>query len=102
MSRISKITLGLAATAAMLTASAISTTASAQYYKGKTIEIIVGFSAGGTDTAARIIARRLPKYIPGNPSIVVKNMPGAGSLKAQNFIYERAKPNGMTIGFNPF
>lgn len=74
----------------------------AQYYKGKTIEVIVGFSAGGTDTAARIIARRLSKYIPGNPSVVVKNMPGGASLKAQNFIFERAKPNGLTIGFNPF
>ncbi len=102
MRRFSKISLGLAAAAAMLATTSLSTTANAQYYKGKTIEIIVGFSAGGTDTAARIIARRLSKYIPGNPSVVVKNMPGAGSLKAQNFIFERAKPNGLTIGFNPF
>jgi len=76
--------------------------ASAQYYKGKTLEIIVGFSAGGTDTAARVIARRLQKYIPGSPKVVVKNMPGGASLKAQNFVFERAKPNGMTISFNPF
>jgi tripartite-type tricarboxylate transporter receptor subunit TctC len=100
--RISKFVLGLAAAAAMLATASLSSTAKAQYYKGKTIEIIVGFSAGGTDTAARIIARRLAKYIPGSPSIVVKNMPGGGSLKAQNFIFERAKPNGLTIGFNPF
>ncbi len=102
MTHFSRITLGLAAAAAMLATTSLSSTASAQYYKGKTIEVIVGFSAGGTDMAARIIARRLSKYIPGNPSIVVKNMPGAGSLKAQNFIFERAKPNGLTIGFNPF
>ncbi len=102
MTRISKFSMALIAAVAFLVAVGQSTTAKAQFYKGKTIEIIVGFSAGGTDTAARIIARRLSKYIPGNPSVIIKNMPGAGSLKAQNFIYERAKPNGLTIGFNPF
>ena len=76
--------------------------AEAQYYKGKTIEFIVGFASGGTDNAARTIARRLQKYIPGAPKVVVKNMPGGASLKAQNFIFERAKPDGFTLGFNPF
>ena len=78
------------------------TPASAQYFEGKTIKVVVGFATGGTDTAARIIARRLGDYTPGNPTIIVKNMPGAGNLLAQNFVFERADPDGLTIGFNPF
>ena len=76
--------------------------AQAQYYKGKTIDIIVGFASGGTDTTARIVARRLSEYIEGNPTVVVKNMPGSASLKAQNFVFEQAKPDGTTLSFNPF
>ena len=101
LTKVIKITVGLAAVAILATTT-FTAPSEAQYYKGKTIEVIVGFSAGGTDSAARIIASRLSKYIPGNPSVVVKNMPGGGSLKAQNFLFERAKPNGQTIGFNPF
>lgn len=70
-----------------------------QFYKGKTIRIVVGFAAGGGfDTYARAIARHLGKHIPGNPSIVVDNMAGAGSLLAANDLYNRAKPDGLTIG----
>ena len=75
-------------------------TASAQqFYKGKTVRIVVGFAAGGGfDTYARAIARHLGKHITGNPSIVVDNMAGAGSLLAANDLYNRAKPDGLTIG----
>ena len=62
--------------AAVAVAAGYPTGAEAQYYKGKTIEFIVGFNSGGTDNAARTIARRLQKYIPGAPKVVVKNMPG--------------------------
>jgi tripartite-type tricarboxylate transporter receptor subunit TctC len=78
-----------------------SASASAQesFYKGKTIRIIVGASAGGGyDTYSRTIARHIGKYIPGNPTIVVENMPGAGFLIATNYIYKVAKPDGLTIG----
>ena len=69
------------------------------FYRGKVIRIIVGFSAGGGfDTFARTVARYMGKYIPGNPSIIVDNMPGAGSLIAANHIYRVAKPDGVTIG----
>ena len=69
------------------------------FYRGKVIRIIVGFSAGGGfDTFARTVARYMGKYIPGNPSIIVDNMPGAGSLIAANHIYRVAKPDGLTIG----
>jgi tripartite-type tricarboxylate transporter receptor subunit TctC len=69
------------------------------FYQGKTIRLIVGFAAGGGfDTYSRVIARHLGKHIPGNPSIVVENMTGAGSLIAANHIFNAAKPDGLTIG----
>ena len=68
------------------------------YYEGKTIRVIVGFSAGGGfDTYSRLIARHLAKHIPGSPSIVVENMTGAASLVAANHVYNVAKPDGLTI-----
>ena len=75
--------------------------ASAQehFYKGKTIRIIVGLSAGGGyDVYTRAVARHYGKHIPGNPAIVVENMVGAGSLIAANHVYKIAKPDGLTIG----
>ena len=69
------------------------------FYKGKSIRVIVGFSAGGGfDTYARTIARHMGKHIPGQPSLVVENMTGAGSLIAANHLYKVAKPDGLTIG----
>jgi tripartite-type tricarboxylate transporter receptor subunit TctC len=70
----------------------------ATYYEGKTIKLIVGFSAGGGfDSYSRLIARHLGKHIPGNPSIVVENMTGAASLVAANHVYKVVKPDGLTI-----
>lgn len=70
-----------------------------EFYKGKRIRIIVGSTpGGGFDTYARLIARHLGKYIPGHPSVLVQNMPGGGMLIAANYIYNRAKPDGLTIG----
>jgi len=70
-----------------------------EFYRGKSVRIVVGFSAGGGfDTYTRAIARHLSKHIPGNPSIVVENMTGAGSLIAANHVYKVAKPDGLTIG----
>ncbi|MGH7817872.1 MAG: Bug family tripartite tricarboxylate transporter substrate binding protein [Candidatus Binatia bacterium] len=72
--------------------------AQADFYSGKTIRIIVGLSTGGGyDRAARMLARQLGKYIPGNPSIVVQNMPGATSVTAANYVSGVAKPDGLTI-----
>ncbi|MEK6600753.1 MAG: tripartite tricarboxylate transporter substrate-binding protein [Candidatus Binatota bacterium] len=79
----------------------ISSPLSAQdsFYKGKTIRIIVGASAGGGyDTYSRTIARHMGKHIPGNPTFVVENMPGAGFLISANYMYKAAKPDGLTIG----
>lgn len=69
------------------------------YYKGKTIRFLVNFSAGGpTDVFARLIARHFPRHIAGNPPVVVQNMAGAGGIIGANYIYEIAKPDGLTIG----
>jgi len=73
--------------------------AAEDFYRGKSIRIVVGFSAGGGfDTYARAIARHLGKHIPGQPGIVVENMTGAGSLIAANHVFKVAKPDGLTIG----
>ena len=62
--------------------------------------MVVGFTTGGFyDRWARLLARYMPKYIPGNPTFIVQNMPGAGSVVAANYVYSVAKPDGLTIGF---
>jgi len=69
------------------------------YYGGKTITIVAGTKAGDVyDLYARHFAQFMPKYIPGNPNIIVQNMAGAGSMIAANFVYNVAKPDGLTIG----
>lgn len=71
----------------------------ADFYRGKAVNLIVGYSAGGGyDTYARILARHMGKHIPGNPSIVVQNAPGAGSMRAANTIYNVAPKDGTTFG----
>jgi tripartite-type tricarboxylate transporter receptor subunit TctC len=69
------------------------------YYQGKTIRIAVGYQAGDThDLWARAYARFLGKQLPGTPEIIVQNMPGAGSMVAANYVYNVAKPDGLTLG----
>lgn len=68
------------------------------YYKGKTIRIIVTASAGGgTDTASRLIARYLPKFLAGNPKTLIQNMPGGGGLLSNNYFYNKARPDGTDL-----
>ena len=69
------------------------------FYQGKTIRLIVGLApGGGYDLYSRVIARQIGKHIPGNPTIVVENMTGAGSVIAANYMYKAANPDGLTIG----
>ncbi len=71
----------------------------APYYEGKKITIIVGFApGGGYDRMARLLIRHLPKYIPGKPTFIVKNIPGGSSMIAANRLYNLEKPDGCTIG----
>src|SRR5215813_4825758 len=75
----------------------------ADVYAGKRLTVIVGLEAGGTvDTLARAFAVHLRKHIPGNPTIVVQNMPGAGGATATNYLNERAAPDGLTILYGPW
>jgi Tripartite tricarboxylate transporter family receptor len=71
----------------------------ADFYKGKQINFVVSSDVSGSyDTFARILARHLPKYIPGEPSFIVQNMAGAGGLRATNWLYNVAPRDGLTIG----
>ena len=84
---------------ALLALAALPLSVWAQPYAGKTVTIIVGYKAGGGyDATARLLARHLPKHIPGKPTIIVQNMPGANSMIAANHVYNVAKPDGLTIG----
>lgn len=81
------------------TATADPNAAVAAFYSGKTIRVIVGLEAGGGfDTTARLLARHMGKYIPGNPTLVVENMPGAGSRVAANWLYEVGEKDGTVFG----
>lgn len=72
---------------------------SAPYYEGKKVRILVGFNpGGGHDRMARLLAKHLPKHIPGHPAIIVENMPGATGMIEANYVYNIAKPDGLTIG----
>ncbi len=76
-----------------------SSTLAEEFYSGKNIRFIVGFAAGGGyDAYTRTVARYISRYIPGNPSTVVENMDGAGSVIAANYMYNKAEKNGVTVG----
>jgi tripartite-type tricarboxylate transporter receptor subunit TctC len=81
----------------------VGSAASDEFFKGKAIRLVVGNSVGGAqDDWARFVAQYLGKHIPGNPDIVVQNMPGAGTVIAANYVYNVAKPDGLTLGLiNP-
>ncbi len=71
----------------------------AEFYRGKTVSLYIGFSAGGGyDLYARVIARHMGKHIPGHPQVVPRNMEGAGSLRAANFIFQAAPKDGTAFG----
>jgi tripartite-type tricarboxylate transporter receptor subunit TctC len=91
--------LGFLLTGIVVLPSSLSAAAADDFYRGKNIRIVVGFSAGGGfDTYSRAIARHIGKHIPGQPTVVVENMTGAGSLIAANHVFKVAKPDGLTIG----
>jgi tripartite-type tricarboxylate transporter receptor subunit TctC len=69
-----------------------------EFYRGRTVTILVGFTAGGGyDLYARLLGRHIGKHIPGNPTVVVQNMPGAGSMKAVQYVYGVAAKDGLTL-----
>ena len=90
---------GVVLAAALLVASTAAVAQpAAEFFKGRTIKIVVGFGpGGGYDLYARLLAKHLPAHIPGAPSVVVENMEGAGSVRAANFVYEAAPRDGSVI-----
>ena len=89
----------LVAGLAILVAAAVPQVALAQFYKGKTVTMIINYPAGGpADIEGRIVAQHLPDHIPGKPTVVIKNVSGAGGIIGSNQLGETA-PNGETIGF---
>lgn len=100
--RLSVITLAAATGVAMTTGTATAQSV-ADFYKGKKLSVIIGYGpGGGYDRYARMLASAMGKHIPGNPSLVPKNMPGAGSLKSANYIYGQAPKDGTEFAiFGP-
>jgi tripartite-type tricarboxylate transporter receptor subunit TctC len=92
--------LGFALTIAMgLAASSAKAQSVADFYRGKTVSIVVSTTTGGGyDAMARAIARFIGKHLPGNPTVVVRNMPGAGGITAMNHLYNAAEKDGTVIG----
>ena len=96
-----RTTGALVATAAalLLSSPAAQADAVADFYTGKQVKILVGYGAGGGyDTVTRVVAKHLSKHIPGNPTVIVQNMTGAGSMKAANFLFNAAPKDGATLG----
>ena len=84
---------------AILLAGAAQAQSPAEFYKGKTVEFLIGYATGGSnDTYSRMIAQHMGKHIPGNPTVVVRNMPGAGSFLAVNQIFNNSAKDGTVVG----
>jgi len=89
----------IAAGAAFVSAAGAAAQTPAEFYKGRTVELYIGYSVGGGyDLYARVIARHIGKYIPGNPTVVPRNMEGAGSLRLANWLYNVAPKDGSAFG----
>ena len=90
--------IAAAAAALVLAAAPAQADAVVDFYKGKVVSLVVGYgSGGGYDVYGRLVAAHLGKYIPGNPTVVVQNMPGAGSLRSVNYLYNTAPKDGTII-----
>ena len=90
--------IGVVCAAAMLVASAVRAEDDG-FYKGKTVQLVIGSTAGGGfDTDGRLMARHIGRFLPGNPAVVPQNMPGAGSIRAADYLYFTAPKDGTVIG----
>ena len=98
MRLVRSIASGVALAGSLALTGAPAAFAQADFYRGKTVELIISTGVGGgLDTNGRIVARHLGNHIPGNPTIVPKNMPGAGHIRAANYVYSQAPKDGTTI-----
>src|SRR5229473_4283193 len=91
--------LALLLTGSLLAGPACAQSAVEEFYRGRQVNLIVGYGpGGGYDMVARLVARHLGRYVPGAPTIVAQNMPGAGSMRAVNYLYSIAPRDGATFG----
>src|ERR1700710_1442838 len=91
--------IGILVTALAALSSPARADAVSDFYTGRTINLVIGYApGGGYDLYARTLGRHIGRHIPGRPNIVVQNMPGAGSIKAANFLYTIAPKDGTTFG----
>jgi tripartite-type tricarboxylate transporter receptor subunit TctC len=82
----------------LIAGSAARADAVSDFYKGKTVNVVVGYgSGGGYDVYGRLVAMHIGKYIPGNPTVILQNMPGAGSLRSVNYLYNTAPKDGTVL-----
>lgn len=90
--------LGIAVVALASAPAAVKADSAADFYKGKSVTINIGFGAGGGyDTYARVLARHYGQHIAGNPTVIPRNMPGSGALRAANYVYTAAKKDGTEM-----
>ena len=93
-----QLTLGLALLCALILGRPVWAQSAEEFYRGKKIDLIIGYSPGGTyDLYARLVARHLGNYIPGNPTVVPRNMPGAASRTAAAYVYNIAPKDGTVL-----
>jgi tripartite-type tricarboxylate transporter receptor subunit TctC len=97
--RFAAVAAVVAAAVGVGSASAIAADAVENFYRGKTVQVLVGFGpGGGYDLYARTLARYLGKHLPGQPKVITQNMPGAGSMKVMNYLYNAARKDGTYLG----
>jgi tripartite-type tricarboxylate transporter receptor subunit TctC len=97
--RLASLFAGVMGAALLLAATSSALAGVEEFYKGRTLQVIIGYSAGGGyDLYGRILAHHIGRHIPGNPLVTALNMPGAGSLKALNYLYAVAPKDGTAIG----
>ena len=91
--------LGVAMAASLPNVSAHADPAVAEFYRGKTLRLLIGYGpGGGYDIYGRLVAEFLPRHLPGNPTIIPQNMPGGGSFVAAKYMYEAAPKDGTVLG----
>ena len=99
MKKTNRLLAAIGALSVALTAPAALAQSAEEFFKGKTVTVYIGFSPGGTyDLFGRMVSRYIGKHIPGNPTVVASNMPGAGSLTAANWLYRVAPKDGTAMG----
>src|SRR5438128_9556915 len=94
---VARVTLGFLTV--LLGASVVAAQPVAEFYRGKTVQLLIGYTVGGNyDLSARILARHIGRHIPGIPTVIPQNMAGAGSLRLANLLYNVTPKDGTTFG----